>query len=133
MHKKTSESLSAFLTFWRDIISTYESSKDFLNLCNDATNDLLHQIELGTYDDRNKFATKLAKVRRERRKYKDYMDINESLYLLFKDPQYIKLYRTLEQYLGQIRKQEKYVETHRIYKPKIIKTLTIETENHDNE
>lgn len=132
-YNSTSESLSEFLTFWRYINSQYQVSKEALESYNIATNDLLHQIELGKYDDRNKFATQLAKVRQSRRAHKDFIDVNAELYTLLNTKEYVKMYRTLEQLLGTIRKQERYVEGHRTYNPKILTNLTIETGVKPNE
>lgn len=131
--EKTSEILSEFLSLWRSINSQCPKAEQELVKYNDATQDLLHQIELGTYDNRNKFATRLARVRQERRRHKDYLDINNPLYVLFQQPEAIKFYRTLEQLLGQIRKQEQYVEGHRTYKAKVVKDLTINTKEMKNE
>ena len=39
--------------------------------CDKATQDLLHQLELGDYKDRGRIATQLAHIRRDRRYYKD--------------------------------------------------------------
>lgn len=123
----SSEALSDFLTFWRYINSQYNISKEIVEECNKATNDLLHQIELGSYEDRNKFATQLSKVRKKRREHKDFIDINESLHILLNSKEYVHVYRTLEQLLGAIRKQEKYVQNERSYNPRILTNLTIET------
>ena len=52
----------------------------------DATQDLLHQIEFGSYEDRRRYVTRLANIRKHRRKYKDFIEINSELYKYFKDP-----------------------------------------------
>ncbi len=124
--KKTSEYISEFLNFLRVIHSTYEYSENAMNDADAATQDLLHQIELGSYADRRKFATKLAQVRKTRRAYKDYIEITKPLYDLINRHDFIKIQRELEQILGQVRKQEKWILGQgRSYRPRIIKDLTI--------
>ena len=109
--------------------------KDYYAAVNDydkATGDLKHQIELGAYKDRNKAATALKQVLQKRRIHKDYVDINSELNNYFRDPEFIKVYRKLEQILGTVRKQEKYVEGQRVYKPRYSSALlTIKTKEEE--
>lgn len=125
--KKTSEYIGDFLTFYRNLISKYEYMKNALSDDDEATQDILHQIEFGGYEDRRRYVTRLANVRKKRRVHKNFVEINSKLYAYFKDPNIVKVYRTLEQMLGDIRKQEKLIEGKRTYRPRIIKDLTIET------
>ena len=64
---KTSEHLSSFLNFSRELLKNYYKHVDELDIFEKETQDILHQIELGSYKSRNKFATRLATVRRKRR------------------------------------------------------------------
>lgn len=125
--KKSSESLSEFLSFWRGLQTSYEHSHNLIEEDSKSTNDLLHQIELGNYAERRKYATKLAHVRQHRRIHKNYIDINQSLYTAFQKPEFIKVYRELEQILGEVRKKEKMIEGDRYYRPRIRTDLTIKT------
>lgn len=59
------------LTIEREYNACYTEVGD----CDKATQDLLHQIELGEFKDRSKAATKLHQVRVQRRDAKDKMII----------------------------------------------------------
>lgn len=126
MDKKSSQYLSEFLTFYRNLISEYERAQDEITRDQDATQDLLHQIEFGTYEDRRRYVTQLANIRKHRRKYKNFVEINSELYNFFKGSEMIKCYRAMEsRLLGEIRKQERIIESKRSYNPKVIKNLPI--------
>lgn len=133
---KSSEYLANFLNFVRRTISEYDLADKTVNECEKATQDILHQFELGTYDDRLKYATRLSHIRKERRVYKDFMEINSALYELYKRPDFIKLIHEMENILGEVRKQEKRIETNaRMYNPRILKDLPIttsETKEHNS-
>ena len=123
MQNKTSEDISNFLSFTRALTAEFESTKSEIQRKEDETQDILHQFEFGLARDRSKFATRLAKIRRERRELKDFIDVNESVASYLKDPEFVKVYRRLEQLLGEVRKQEKYVEGQRTYRPRVYKDL----------
>ena len=126
--KKSSEYISEFLNFTRDLQALFDFHYGAVNDCDCACGDLKHQIELGPYKDRNKAATAFKKVLQKRRIHKDFVDVNSELVKYFKDPEFIKVYRRLEQLLGAVRKQEKYVEGQRVYRPRrTVSTLTIKT------
>lgn len=130
--KKSSEYISEFLNFTRDLQALFDFHYGAVNDCDYACGDLKHQIELGPYKDRNKAATAFKKVLQKRRIHKDFVDINSELVKYFKDPEFIKVYRRLEQLLGAVRKQEKYVEGQRVYRPRsTVSTLTIKTKEEE--
>lgn len=130
--KKSSEYISEFLNFTRDVQSQYDFHFNAVNDYDKETGDLKHQIELGPYKDRNKAATALKWALLKRRVHKDYVDINSELVKYFNDPDFIKVFRKLEQLLGAVRKQEKYVEGQRVYRPRsTISTLTINTKKEE--
>lgn len=115
------------MVFYRKLISDYEFAESEVKKDQDATQDLLHQIEFGSYEDRRRYVTRLANIRKHRRKYKDFIEINSELYKFFKDPEMVKCYRALEsRLLGQIRKQEHMIESKRSYRPRVVKDLTID-------
>ncbi len=89
------------------------------------TQDLLHELELGKYENRSKTATKLAKVRKERRVAKDIVEITEPIVNFLNENK--KLYDQLGQLLGLVRKVEKSHQG-RVYKPRIRNDLTIRKE-----
>lgn len=123
--KKSSELISEFLSFVREVQGLYDFHSNAVHDCDKATGDLKHQIELGPYRDRNKTATLMKNVLQKRRIHKDYVDVNSELYKYFSDPEFIKVYRKLENLLGTVRKQEKYIEGKRVYIPRALDTLTI--------
>lgn len=130
--KKSSEVISEFLAFTRDIQAQFDYHFNAVNDYDKATGDLKHQIELGPCKDRNKAATALKQVLQKRRIHKDYVDVNSELNNYFRDPEFIKVYRKLEQILGTVRKQEKYVEGQRVYKPRYSSALlTIKTKEEE--
>lgn len=125
--KKSSEHLSEFLSFVRCVRTFREFAENTVSDDDKKSQDIMHQIELGCYKDRAKFATQLAHIRQHRRKYKDYITINQQLCDYFNSQEFVKVYNKLEQILGDVRKQERYVESHRTYNPRILTTLTIPT------
>lgn len=126
--KNSSEYISEFLNFMRTVQTEYEAEFGAVGECDNETSDLLHQIELGSYTDRKRFATQLAHCRQRRREHKDYTDVHYKLYEYFKrDKDAIAFYRRMEQLLGDVRKAEKNIESTRSYYPRVRKDLTIRT------
>ena len=128
----TSQHISDFLSFCKNIATDYKFNYDNVNIRDKETDDILHQLELGEYKGRNKFATQLAHVRRERRLAKNFVDINKELVEYMSTPEFIKVHKQLEQILGRCRKQEKYVENQRSYRAKVRKDLTIKQIGDEN-
>lgn len=122
---KTSEHLSSFLNFSRELLKNYYKHVDELDIFEKETQDILHQIELGSYKSRNKFATRLATVRRKRRVVKDYVEINKELVSFLESNEFIKVHRKLENLLGTCRNEERRIENKRNYNAKVIKDLPI--------
>ena len=125
MQDKTSLHLSNFLAFTRALCAETIASKEHVNICEKQTTDLLHQLELGSAKERNKFATQLARVRRARRKSKDFLEVNNELAEYMQTQEFIVVYRRLEQLLGSVRKHERYIENKRAYNPRVCTNLTI--------
>ena len=114
-----SEIISDFLNLMKDCDREYTAATSLLKDSDDASQDLLHQIELkDTYTERCKTATKLATVRRDRRYYKDMKQEAELLYDY--KHEYSKAINELQQVLGRMRKVEEY-HAERNYIPRIIK------------
>lgn len=122
---KSSESISNFLTFCKNICTDYKNHYDDVDKYEKETQDILHQLELGSYKERSKFATALSKIRKERRKSKDFVDINKALVEYLTTPEFIRVQRQLEQLLGTCRKQEAHVENQRVYRARVRTDLTI--------
>lgn len=125
--KQTTEAerLSSFMSFVRETKSNLDAAKETVIECDKETQDLLHQLELGPYKDRQKFTTQLAHTRRNRRLAKDYILVHEDFVDLFSTPEGVKVLRSLEQILGQMRKSEQQIKTQRSYRPRVRTDLTI--------
>jgi len=117
-----SEEISRFLIIMKQSQLDYNYNYENVNKKDKETQDLLHQLELGKYKDRDKSATKLAKVRKERRIFKDIVENTEPINKYIEENK--KIINGLTQLLGQVRKAEKSHEG-RIYIPKIREDLTI--------
>lgn len=114
-----STSISDFLNFCNRGNSTYRINELELDKCDRATQDLLHQLELGSYKDRQKAATKLAKVRQARRLCKDYMEVYAPLYEFLQKAESKNFIKFLQEVLGETRKRERRL-SNRAYTPKAV-------------
>ena len=119
---KTSEIIENFLNGIRGVVTTYPFEKEAVEVEDKRTQDLLHELELGPSDGKDKVATKLRKSRKERRIHKDYIEINESIYNYWTSPTGTAMMKQLTDILGTIRKQEKSKQN-RIYIPRVEKKL----------
>lgn len=127
MPKKTSEYISDFLNFSRTVRSDFKRSYDEVNEAEKATQDILHQVEIGNAAERSKYTTQLSKIRKVRRQHKDFVDVHRDLNEFFtSDPTWISCQKKLNELLGRVRKQETYVENQRAYRPRALKNLTIQ-------
>ena len=125
--EKDSEKVSMFLNFLREVLAKYDSETSIVNSCDKQTQDILHQIELGPYKDRQKFVTELAHVRQKRRAAKDYVDIHRDLVQLIQTEPFYKIQKQLIQILGAMRKTETITTNQRSYRPRVRNDLTIKT------
>lgn len=117
--RKKSEIIQDFLDLVKDCESKYPFAVEHIKKSEQATQDLLHRIELDTdYKARCKIATMLSNVRKDRRYYKDLKEEAEIL-VDFK-AEYGKAINALKQCLGDMRHVEKYHEE-RHYFPRVIK------------
>lgn len=82
------------------------------------TQDVLHELELEDvlFDERAKLATKLRKIRKDRRKAKDIVEEKEPLLNWYSENK--QAVNKLREALGATRKQEKY-HNNRSYTKKI--------------
>ena len=105
--------------FFEKIPSDYEN----VNLCDKASQDLLHDLELGNSKKVNGIAHQLSKVRKARRIYKDYIESCQPLIDLLETNEGKIFMKKLSECLGATRKIEKGF-TNRKYFPRVIKELT---------
>lgn len=113
-----SEILSSFIKLMSKAEDKYELMRTLMFKEEELTQDILHKIELGGYDNRNKLATQLKHNRQDRRYYKDITEEYAPLVdWLSKNKGAIN---SLKQTLGEIRRVEKY-HKNRTYTPKVMK------------
>ena len=119
MIKKVSDYISDFLNYLTEIETSIKFNINEQKRCEDETQDILHELELGNalFDERAKMATKLAKIRRERRKYKDLVEEQQALFDWISTNK--GSINQLKNVLGETRKQEKY-HGNRSYNKKVI-------------
>ena len=117
-----STEIDRFARFVKQVQLDYQYHFENVNKKDKETQDLLHEIELGEYKSRDKTATKLAKVRRERRVSKDIVEVIEPIIKYINENK--KAFNNLSQLLGDVRKVEKSHQG-RTYKAKVRTDLTI--------
>lgn len=123
--RQLSEYIRDFNNFLLTVEKEYASCQQTIDNCEKATQDLLHQIELGEARDRNKAATKLRQVRIERREAKDKLAILQPMKeWMDKNPTAIT---SLRNTLGSVRNKERL--SKRYYYPRIIADLPISADN----
>ena len=120
---KNSEAIEQFRNHVAELQSRYKIDFENVNLCDKATNDLLHDLELGDAKERDKIATKISNVRKARRIYKDYVEVSQPLIDLLETPEAKSFMKKLSECLGATRKIEKTFEN-RKYFPRVIRELT---------
>jgi hypothetical protein len=107
---KTSKQIEGFLDFLREAKTDYNIAVSSEKEANDATQDLLHSLELyeNTYHEYARAAKKLAQVRQERREAKDRREQIQPVMDWLEENG--KVVFGLEKLLGDVRKAEKAAE-----------------------
>ncbi len=107
---KTSKQIERFLDFLREAKTDYNIAVSGEKEANDATQDLLHRLELyeNTYHEYARMAKKLAQVRQERRTAKDRREQIQPVVDWLEENG--KVVFGLEKLLGDVRKAEKATE-----------------------
>lgn len=115
--EKISKGLDTFLSYLRETEETYRMAEAIRVEMDAAQQDLLHALELGQYDsrDRARLALKLREVRRERRKAKNTLEQTGPVVSWLEQNK--GTVKALERLLGEVRKLERYAET-RVYTPR---------------
>lgn len=91
------------------------------------TQDILHQIELGSYNEGRKWYGTLRKARKDRRVNKDTIEILTRFMELMNTDYAIKFMKQLDEVLGNARNEEKKL-INRHYAAKYIQNLPISEE-----
>lgn len=124
MDKKVSLYYKEFLDAMRVFQRAYDYSYGEVNRCDKTTQDLLHQLELGTYDERRKTATALANIRKERRTHKDMTLVLQPFFDLLNTDTGKAFIKALQKTLGDTRKVEINLQNRQYY-PRVLQQLAI--------
>ena len=121
-----SEAIGSFCRLMDDAKRDYAWNYNEVGRMDKLTQDYLHKLELGNLDyrERAKVATALAKCRRERREFKDTVEILEPLVEFLDSDKGKNLLNLMREVLGKTRKVEKSMET-RTYIPRILEQENI--------
>lgn len=113
------ESLEDFLKFVDQCYQEYQMAQEAVSREDKRLQDLLHELEFAKEKgERNRVATKFQSSRRERRKHKDIVKRNELVVKFFEEKPHRDTLNKLRQLLGRQRKEEEYLSSERIYKPR---------------
>lgn len=114
------EQLTEFLNFVDQCYMDYHLAYDAVSEEDKRLQDLLHEMEFASDKaERNRVATKLQNSRKERRRNKDIVKLNEQLIKFFDDKPHRDTLNKLKQLLGRQRKGEEYLFGERVYKPRM--------------
>lgn len=113
----SSKSIEDFLAFLRDAEQQYNMAVEDEKEANDATQDILHAVELDTYNPRktSKLIKTLHAVRKSRRTAKETMETFSPVLSWLEENR--ATVKALERLLGDVRKAERRIEG-RTYSPK---------------
>lgn len=102
-----SDKIADFLSYMEEQCQMYDIARDMLKECDEATQDILHKMEIDPvkYKERARLATKLQSVRRQRRTAKDMTETTKIISIWVKDNK--SIIGSLQRLLGDIRKAEK--------------------------
>ena len=108
----------------QELLTIFERNAIQLDENERITQDILHQIELGSYSEGRKWYGALRKTRKDRRVNKDTLEILTKFKTLMETDYAIKFMRQLDEVLGDARNQEKKL-LNRHYNAKYIQDLPI--------
>ncbi len=117
--RSPAEQLEGFLKFIDDVTAEYKYAYDNVSQEDHRLQDLVHEMEFAVdRAERNRVATKLHNSRKQRRQNKDIVLRDELVVKFFEDQQNRAVLNKLKQLLGRQRKQEEYLASDRVYKPR---------------
>lgn len=122
MEKKVSPAyqLEIFLNFINECRREYQYAYEQVNEEDRRLQDFLHEMEFASgRAERNQVATRLQHSRKIRRENKDIVKWNERIVKFFEDPKNRDVLNQMRQLLGQQRKEEEYLLSERVYKPRV--------------
>lgn len=118
--KSPAEQLTEFLNFIDQCMTEYRIACDIVSEEDKRLQDFLHAIEFSAGEaEKNKIATKLKQSRRLRRENKDTVKRNQLIVEFFNDQNNRATLNKMRQLLGRQRKEEEYLNSDRVYKPRV--------------
>ena len=118
--KTPSERMKEFHDFIDRCHGEYQLAYDAVSEEDKKLQDLLHKLEFSTNTaEKNRVATSLKNSREERRRNKDIVKRNELIVGFFREKSHKDTLNKLRQLLGRQRKEEEYLASDRVYKPRV--------------
>lgn len=117
----TSESISQIIDGLESLKKDYDYNLSMMKKCDDETQDYLHKLELEklTQNQKAKISTALAKIRKQRRIYKDKLEELECCVEFSEKDYTLATINSLKQVLGKVRKVERK-QRNRVYKNRVL-------------
>lgn len=119
---KNEKIISDFAALIKQAYADYKRYEKEVGDMDKATQDVLHQLELGEKITVSKWSKELVAVRKKRRMAKDKVEELAPLYQYFVDNQ--KSINVLPNMIGEIRAIKKN-QSKRVYRPRVIATIDI--------
>ena len=115
------EIIANFLDLLDSAQTDYEVNVDAMHKEDMRTQDYLHQLEFVglKYHEKSRIAVSLTQTRKERRRYKDAVQVLQPIAEFVADPKNTTFINRMKQLLGQVRKVETR-HANRIYMPRVI-------------
>jgi len=119
---KVEKTLQDFQSILKQSYDDYKKYEKEVNDMYKATQDVLHQLELGEKVVVSKWSKELVNVRKKRRFAKDKVEELKPLYDYYVENQ--KSINKIANIIGEIRAIKKH-QSKRVYKPRVIKAIEI--------
>lgn len=112
--------MTEFLNFVDQCTSEYRIACDIISEEDKRLQDLLHGLEFSeSRSEADKITTKLLKSRKLRRENKDIVKRNQLIVSFFEESNNRATLNKMRQLLGRQRKEEEFLSSNRVYKPRI--------------
>lgn len=118
--QEVSEVVAGFLNYVDQVKAEYQAAYEAEGVEDKRLQDLLHAVEFAEGEEEDRCANiKLKQSRRERRKQKDEVKRLKLIVEFWNEPENKKTLNRLRQMLGKQRKTEEYLNSERVYKPRM--------------
>lgn len=117
---EVSEVITNFLNYVDQVKADYQAAHTAVGVEDKRLQDLLHALEFAENENEKRRAgTRLQQSRKERRKQKDEVKRLRIVVEFWNEPENKKTLNRLRQLLGRQRKEEEYLNSERVYKPRM--------------